>query len=47
VGELLPALVLDHHRPSLQAAIAAFDLRDWEGEWIGQGISSTGLPRAN
>ena len=44
VGELLPALVEDLHRPSLEAAIAAFELRDWEGEWIGQGVSAAGLP---
>ncbi len=44
VGELLPALVEDQHRPSLEAAIAAFELRDWEGEWIGQGVSASGLP---
>jgi PAS domain S-box-containing protein len=44
VGELLPALVEDQHRPSLEDAIAAFELRDWEGEWIGQGVSAAGLP---
>jgi len=44
VGELLPALVQDQHRPSLEAAIAAFELRDWDGEWIGQGVSAAGLP---
>ena len=46
VGELLPALVQDQHRPSLEAAIAAFELRDWDGEWIGQGISASDLPFA-
>jgi len=44
VGELLPALVQDQHRPSLEAAIAAFELRDWDVEWIGQGVSAAGLP---
>ena len=44
VGELLPALVHDQHRPSLEAAIAAFELRDWDGEWIGQGVSASGPP---
>jgi PAS domain S-box-containing protein len=44
VGELLPALVQDQHRPSLQAGIAAFELRDWDGEWIGQGVRASGLP---
>ena len=44
VGELLPALVEDQHRPSLEAAIAAFELRDWDGEWIGQGVSAAGRP---
>ncbi|HEY9506391.1 MAG TPA: PAS domain-containing protein [Gemmatimonadales bacterium] len=44
VGELLPALVEEQHRPSLEAAIAAFELRDWDGEWIGQGVSAAGMP---
>jgi PAS domain-containing protein len=44
VGELLPALVHHQHRPSLQSAIAAFELHDWDGEWIGQSVSAAGKP---
>jgi PAS domain-containing protein len=40
VGELLSALVSDEHRPSLQAAVIAFELGDWKGEWIGDGVTA-------
>lgn len=40
VGELLPSLVTEEHRPTLQAAIAAFALGDWSGEWIGQAVTA-------
>ena len=42
VGEPLPNLIHAEHRPSLQAAIAAFELRDWDAEWIGHAVSAAG-----
>ena len=46
VGELLPALVHPDYRDSLQAALGAFELRDWDAEWIGQAVSADGSPFA-
>ena len=30
------------HRASLQAAIDAFELREWDAEWIGDAVSADG-----
>ena len=44
VGEMLPALVQAEDRPSLQAAIAGFEIRDPDAEWIGRVVPATGSP---
>ncbi len=46
VGELLPALVHPDYRDSLRAALGAFELRDWDAEWIGHAVSADGSPFA-
>jgi PAS domain S-box-containing protein len=42
VGQMLPGLVQSDHRASLQAAIDAFELRDWDAEWIGEAVTADG-----
>jgi PAS domain S-box-containing protein len=43
VGQMLPTLIHPDHRASLQAALGAFELRDWDSEWIGQAVSADGF----
>ncbi len=44
VGHLLPGLLGAEHRPSLEAALADFALRDPETEWIGEAVAADGHP---
>ncbi len=44
VGQQLPSLVHENHRATLQAAISAFELRDWDAEWIGEAVSADRAP---
>jgi PAS domain S-box-containing protein len=42
VGQMLPALIHPAHRDSLRAAIDAFELHDWDAEWVGEAVSADG-----
>jgi PAS domain S-box-containing protein len=42
VGEPLPGLLGPEYRPSLEAVLADFAMRDPEAEWIGEAVSATG-----
>ena len=42
VGEFLPSMIQVDDRPSLQAAIAGFEQRDWDAEWIGRAVTAAG-----
>jgi PAS domain S-box-containing protein len=44
VGHALPALVRPADRAGLEAAIAGFEVADWDAEWIGEGVRAEGSP---
>lgn len=44
VGELLPALIADGDRPSLEAAMRGLEIADWKAEWIGRAVRAHGPP---
>jgi PAS domain S-box-containing protein len=44
VGHPLPDLALDHDRASLGAAIVGLEVADWDAEWIGEAVRSSGTP---
>jgi hypothetical protein len=44
VGHELPALMEPQNRTSLEAAIAGFEVADWEAEWIGEAVRAQGPP---
>ena len=44
VGHGLPALMQPGSRRSLEAAIAGFEVADWDAEWIGAAVRAQGPP---
>jgi PAS domain S-box-containing protein len=44
VGHALPDLMPPKDRLSLEAAIAGFEVADWDAEWIGQAVRAHGPP---
>jgi PAS domain S-box-containing protein len=44
VGHALPALVRPEERAALEAAIAGFEVADWDAEWIGEAVRAQGPP---
>jgi PAS domain S-box-containing protein len=44
VGHPLPALVRPADSASLAAAIAGFEVADWDAEWVGQAVRAEGPP---
>src|SRR6476661_8916035 len=44
VGHGLPVLVEPQNRTSLEAAIAGFEVADWDAEWIGEALRAQGPP---
>jgi hypothetical protein len=44
LGNALPALVQAADRAALEAAIAGFEVADWDAEWIGEAVRAQGAP---
>lgn len=44
VGHPLPAVVRPEDRASLAAAIAGFEVTDWDAEWVGEAVRASGRP---